>query len=87
VVWAIALIGAFYLFTLALGYGAAALVGPTKSCGARGQTQRHAAGVPPRGVVLLGIISAVAFATILAVVAVSPSPRQRRSRTTSTPVC
>ena len=28
VVWAIALIGAFYLFTLVLGYGAAALVGP-----------------------------------------------------------
>lgn len=31
VVWAIALIGAFYLFTLVLGYGAAALVGPTAS--------------------------------------------------------
>ena len=28
VVWAIGLIGAFYLFTLTLGYGAAALVGP-----------------------------------------------------------
>ena len=31
VVWAIGLIGAFYLFTLALGYGAAAIVGPTES--------------------------------------------------------
>ena len=28
VVWAIGLIGAFYLFTLVLGYGAAAIVGP-----------------------------------------------------------
>ena len=30
VVWAIALIGAFYLFTLVLGYGAAAIVGPDR---------------------------------------------------------
>ncbi|MGK2867468.1 MAG: solute symporter family protein, partial [Mycobacterium sp.] len=36
VVWAIALIGAFYLFTLVLGYGAAALVGPDRILSAAG---------------------------------------------------
>src|SRR5882757_483318 len=71
VVWAIALIGAFYLFTLALGYGAAALVGPDEILAAPGG-QNSAAPLLAfhlGGVVLLGIISAVAFATILAVVA------------------
>jgi cation/acetate symporter len=71
VVWAIVLIGAFYLFTLALGYGAAALVGPDKILAAPG-AQNSAAPLLAfelGGVVLLGIISAVAFATILAVVA------------------
>ncbi|AZG46178.1 solute symporter family protein [Gordonia insulae] len=71
VVWAIALIGAFYLFTLVLGYGAAALVGPDKIMAAAGK-QNSAAPLLAfelGGVVLLGIISAVAFATILAVVA------------------
>src|SRR4029079_7936695 len=70
-VWAIMLIGAFYLFTLALGYGAAALVGPDKILAAPG-AQNSAAPLLAfelGGVVLLGIISAVAFATILAVVA------------------
>jgi cation/acetate symporter len=71
VVWAIALIGAFYLFTLALGYGAAALVGPDTILAAPG-AQNSAAPLLAfelGGVVLLGVISAVAFATILAVVA------------------
>ncbi|TGD85653.1 cation acetate symporter [Mycolicibacterium sp. CH28] len=71
VVWAIALIGAFYLFTLVLGYGAAALVGPDKILKAPGG-QNSAAPLLAfelGGVILLGIISAVAFATILAVVA------------------
>ena len=71
VVWAIGLIGAFYLFTLALGYGAAALVGPDRILEAPGG-QNSAAPLLAfelGGVVLLGIISAVAFATILAVVA------------------
>ena len=71
VVWAIVLIGAFYLFTLALGYGAAALVGPDAILEAPGG-QNSAAPLLAfelGGVVLLGIISAVAFATILAVVA------------------
>ncbi|MCX2930705.1 cation acetate symporter [Mycobacterium sp. CVI_P3] len=71
VVWAIALIGAFYLFTLALGYGAAAIVGPDRILKAPGG-QNSAAPLLAfelGGVILLGIISAVAFATILAVVA------------------
>jgi cation/acetate symporter len=71
VVWAIVLIGAFYLFTLALGYGAAALVGPDTILAAPG-AQNSAAPLLAfelGGVILLGIISAVAFATILAVVA------------------
>ena len=71
VVWAIGLIGAFYLFTLVLGYGAAAIVGPDRILAAAGG-QNSAAPLLAfelGGVVLLGIISAVAFATILAVVA------------------
>lgn len=36
VVWAISLIGAFYLFTLVLGYGAAAIVGPDRILSAAG---------------------------------------------------
>jgi cation/acetate symporter len=71
VVWAIGLIGAFYLFTLALGYGAAAMVGPDKILAAPGGQNSAAPLLAFQlgGVVLLGIISAVAFATILAVVA------------------
>ena len=71
VVWAIALIGAFYLFTLVLGYGAAALVGPDKILSAAGGVNSAAPllAFELGGVVLLGVISAVAFATILAVVA------------------
>lgn len=71
VVWAIALIGAFYLFTLVLGYGAAALVGPDRILAAPGGVNSAAPllALELGGVVLLGIISAVAFATILAVVA------------------
>ena len=71
VVWAIALIGTFYLFTLVLGYGAAAIVGPDRILAAAGG-QNSAAPLLAfelGGVILLGIISAVAFATILAVVA------------------
>ncbi len=71
VVWAIALIGAFYLFTLVLGYGAAALVGPDRILKAAGGVNSAAPllAFELGGVILLGIISAVAFATILAVVA------------------
>ena len=71
VVWAIALIGAFYLFTLVLGYGAAAIVGPDRIMAAAGKENAAAPllAFELGGVILLGVISAVAFATILAVVA------------------
>jgi len=71
VVWAIWLIGLFYLFTLVLGYGAAALVGADSIKKAPGG-QNSAAPLLAfhlGGEILLGVISAVAFATILAVVA------------------
>jgi cation/acetate symporter len=71
VVWAIVLIGIFYLFTLVLGYGAGAIVGPDKIAKAPGTTNSAAPllALELGGPVLLGFISAVAFATILAVVA------------------
>ncbi|TXK13764.1 sodium/solute symporter [Microbacterium hatanonis] len=71
VVWAIWLIGLFYLLTLVLGYGAAALVGPDVIKAAPGGVNSAAPllALQLGGPVLLGFISAVAFATILAVVA------------------
>ncbi|MGY6656959.1 solute symporter family protein [Amycolatopsis sp. TRM77291] len=71
VVWAIALIGVFYLFTLVLGYGAGALVGPDVIAKAPGTTNSAAPllALELGGPILLGFIAAVAFATILAVVA------------------
>ncbi len=71
VTWAIALIGIFYLFTLVLGYGAGALVGPDKIKAAPGGANSAAPllALELGGPVLLGLIAAVAFATILAVVA------------------
>jgi cation/acetate symporter len=71
VVWAIWLIGAFYLFTLVLGYGAGALIGPEAINAAPGGVNSAAPLLAFHlgGPLLLGVISAVAFATILAVVA------------------
>ena len=71
VVWAIWLIGAFYLFTLVLGFGAGALIGPDRIKAAPGGVNSAAPLLAYElgGTVLLGLISAVAFATILAVVA------------------
>ncbi|WP_344299737.1 cation acetate symporter, partial [Sinomonas flava] len=71
VVWAIWLIGAFYLFTLVLGYGAAALIGADAIKAAPGGVNSAAPLLAFQlgGPLLLGFISAVAFATILAVVA------------------
>ncbi|KAJ1684652.1 hypothetical protein LUZ63_020407 [Rhynchospora breviuscula] len=79
VLWAIGLIGAFYLMTLVLGFGAAALVdtGPDSEVVASGGNLAspllaEAVGGgdgSSGGAVLLALISAVAFATILAVVA------------------
>ena len=70
VVWAIWLIGIFYLFTLVLGYGAGALVGPDAIKAAPGGPNSAALllALELGGPLLLGFISAVAFATILAVV-------------------
>ncbi|MCT1641331.1 cation acetate symporter, partial [Dietzia cinnamea] len=71
VTWAIALIGGFYLFTLVLGFGAAAMVGPEVIENAPGGVNSAAPllAFALGGEIFLGIISAVAFATILAVVA------------------
>ncbi|NKX49064.1 cation acetate symporter [Arthrobacter deserti] len=71
VVWAIWLIGAFYLFTLVLGYGAGALIGADAIEAAPGGANSAAPLLAFHlgGPLLLGVISAVAFATILAVVA------------------
>jgi cation/acetate symporter len=71
VVWAIWIIGIFYLFTLILGYGAGALVGPARINAAPGKVNSAAPllAFELGGTILLGVISAVAFATILAVVA------------------
>ncbi|MGY1652933.1 solute symporter family protein [Geodermatophilus sp. SYSU D01119] len=71
VVWAIWLIGVFYLFSLVIGYGAGALVGPERILGAPGAVNSAAPllAFELGGTILLGIIAGVAFATILAVVA------------------
>jgi cation/acetate symporter len=79
VVWAIGIIGVFYLLTLALGFGAAALVGRTaivaQDPGGNTAAPQLAQAVGTHyfgdfgGSLLLAIIAAVAFATILAVVA------------------
>ena len=71
VVWSIGLIGLFYLFTLVLGYGAAALIGPDVILAAPGGVNSAAPLLAFKlgGTIFLGVIAAVAFATILAVVA------------------
>jgi cation/acetate symporter len=71
VIWAICLVGGFYLCTLVLGFGAMWLVGGKQIEAAPGKEN---SAVPLLafhlgGTVLLGIVAAVAFATILAVVA------------------
>jgi cation/acetate symporter len=71
VVWAIWLIGIFYLFSLVIGYGAGALVGADTILAAPGGVNAAAPLVAFEigGTILLGVIAGVAFATILAVVA------------------
>ncbi|WP_374111984.1 solute symporter family protein [Pseudonocardia sp. TRM90224] len=69
VVWAIWLIGLFYLFTLVLGYGAAALLEPGTITTANQNNAAPLLAYELGGELLLGLISAIAFATILAVVA------------------
>ena len=71
VVWAIILIGSFYLMTLVLGYGAGALVGPEIIGNAPGGANAAAPllALNIGGSIFMALISAVAFATVLAVVA------------------
>jgi cation/acetate symporter len=73
VVWAIWIIGIFYVLTLVLGYGAAALVGPEILQDPATPGGENAAApllaLKIGGPVLMAVISAIAFATILAVVA------------------
>ncbi|MFH8567946.1 cation acetate symporter [Streptomyces sp. NPDC017993] len=78
VVWAIGLIGGFYLMTIVLGFGAAAVLG---SDAVRASNTAGNTAVPllamdlgggagsTGGTVLFAVVAAVAFATILAVVA------------------
>lgn len=76
--WAIGIIGSFYLMTIVLGFGAAALLKPGDIIASNkaGNTAAPLAaleigggGNSTGGALLLAVISAVAFATILAVVA------------------
>jgi len=71
VVWATSCMFVFYLCTLVIGFGAAALVGPEEIKGAPGGENSAAPllALHIGGSLLLGIVAAVAFATILAVVA------------------
>ena len=71
VTWAIVLIGSFYLLTLVLGYAAAALVGPDRILAAPGGANSAAPllAFELGGSLFMALISAVAFATVLAVVA------------------
>jgi cation/acetate symporter len=77
VVWAMILIGSFYVMTTFLGFGAAALVGKANigvrnAAGVLVPNQNLAAPLLARevgGDIFLSFVSAIAFATILAVVA------------------
>ena len=79
VLWAIVLIGSFYLMTLVLGFGAAALLDTGKDSQVATSAGNAASPLLAQAVgggegtlggsILLALISAVAFATILAVVA------------------
>jgi len=79
VLWAIGLIGTFYLFTLVLGFGAAALLKGDQAAKVAESKGNLASPLLAEavgggagstgGAVLLALIAAVAFATILAVVA------------------
>ena len=70
-VWAIILVGVFFLLTLVLGMGAAKLVGQKEIMAAPGGANSAAPllALELGGEVFMGVISGVAFATILAVVA------------------
>ncbi|MBK3563799.1 MULTISPECIES: cation acetate symporter [unclassified Streptomyces] len=78
VIWSIGLVGGFYLMMIVLGFAAAAVVGPEalKKSNAAGNTAVPLLALDlgggansTGGTVLFAIVAAVAFATILAVVA------------------
>ncbi|GGX60031.1 solute symporter family protein [Streptomyces hiroshimensis] len=78
VVWSIGLIGGFYLMTIVLGFGAAAILGPdaVRAAGPAGNNAVPLLALDlgggagsTGGTVLFAVVAAVAFATILAVVA------------------
>ncbi len=71
VVWAIWLIGGFYLALVVVGFGATALVGTERIATAPGGSNAAVPLLAFRlgGEIMLGLVAAVAFATILAVVA------------------
>lgn len=78
VVWSIGLIGSFYLMTIVLGFGAAAVVGTAevRASSAAGNTAVPLLALDlgggagsTGGTVLFAVVAAIAFATILAVVA------------------
>ena len=94
VMWATGWIGYFYILTFIIGFGAITFVltnpGVPDDEG-RADRRRQHGGDPPRQrgrrQRLPGFISAVAFATILAVVAGLTLSAPRRCRTTCTPRC
>ncbi|MEV8307408.1 cation acetate symporter [Streptomyces flavidovirens] len=78
VVWAIGLIGSFYLMTIVLGFGAAAVVGTdeVRASNAAGNTAVPLLALDlgggagsTGGTILFAVVAAIAFATVLAVVA------------------
>ncbi|NUK50873.1 cation acetate symporter [Streptomyces lunaelactis] len=78
VIWSIGLIGSFYLMTIVLGFGAAAVVGSdeVRKSNAAGNTAVPLLALDlgggagsTGGTVLFAVVAAIAFATILAVVA------------------
>jgi cation/acetate symporter len=71
VIWAMVLIGAFYLMTTALGFGTRAIIGQAGEAkvGETGNFTVPTLAQELGGDVLLAIVAGVAFATILAVVA------------------
>jgi cation/acetate symporter len=71
IVWTVWMVGLFYLFTLVLGYGAMWLVGGKEIEAAPGKANSAVPLLAFKlgGTLLLGTVAAIAFATILAVVA------------------
>ena len=71
VTWTIAIVATFFLLTVVMGYGAAALVGPETIQNAPGGVNSAVLLLSAKvgGTVFMAVISAIAFATILAVVA------------------